>query len=119
MGILTLIAVLPLVGFLLNGLLGNRLGKGFVSAVACGMPAIALTVDTSAITAIANDYSWDVVFSKQVESLGRAGDFLLGISTADMAFLPGYSSLGFASIVLLAIPMFIFMGVIEQMRRPG
>src|SRR3954471_332216 len=47
-----------------------------------GMPAIALTVDTSAITAIANDYSYDVVFSKQVESLGRAGDFLLGISTS-------------------------------------
>jgi D-sedoheptulose 7-phosphate isomerase len=47
-----------------------------------GMPAIALTVDTSAITAIANDYSWDVVFAKQVESLGRPGDFLLGISTS-------------------------------------
>jgi D-sedoheptulose 7-phosphate isomerase len=47
-----------------------------------GMPAIALTVDTSAITAIANDYSWDVVFSKQIESLGRKGDFLLGISTS-------------------------------------
>jgi D-sedoheptulose 7-phosphate isomerase len=47
-----------------------------------GMPAIALTTDTSAITAIANDYSYDVVFSKQVESLGRQGDFLLGISTS-------------------------------------
>lgn len=47
-----------------------------------GMPAIALTTDTSAITAIANDYSFDVVFSKQVESLGRKGDFLLGISTS-------------------------------------
>ena len=47
-----------------------------------GMPAIALTTDTSAITAIANDYSYDVVFSKQVESLGRADDFLLGISTS-------------------------------------
>jgi len=47
-----------------------------------GMPAIALTTDTSAITAIANDYSYDVVFSKQVESLGRKGDFLLGISTS-------------------------------------
>src|SRR5258706_12049695 len=47
-----------------------------------GMPAIALTTDTSAITAIANDYSYDVVFSKQVESLGRAGDFLLAISTS-------------------------------------
>ena len=47
-----------------------------------GMQAVALTVDTSAITAIANDYSYDVVFSKQVESLGRKGDFLLGISTS-------------------------------------
>src|SRR4029079_16331831 len=47
-----------------------------------GMPAVALTTDTSAITAIANDYSYDVVFSKQVESLGRAGGFLLGISTS-------------------------------------
>jgi D-sedoheptulose 7-phosphate isomerase len=47
-----------------------------------GMSAIALTTDTSAITAIANDYSFDVVFSKQVESLGRPGDFLLGISTS-------------------------------------
>lgn len=47
-----------------------------------GMPAIALTTDSSAITAIANDYSYDVVFAKQVESLGRAGDFLLAISTS-------------------------------------
>ncbi len=47
-----------------------------------GMPAIALTTDTSAITAIANDYSYDVVFSKQIESLGRPGDFLLAISTS-------------------------------------
>jgi NADH-quinone oxidoreductase subunit L len=44
MGLLTLIVLLPLAGFLLNGLLGNRLGKGFVSAVACGMPAIAFAV---------------------------------------------------------------------------
>ena len=47
-----------------------------------GMPAMALTTDTSALTAIANDYSFDVVFSKQVEALGREGDFLLGISTS-------------------------------------
>ena len=47
-----------------------------------GMPAIALTVDTSAITAIANDYDFDRVFSKQVEALGQAGDVLLGISTS-------------------------------------
>ncbi|SFF38248.1 phosphoheptose isomerase [Fontimonas thermophila] len=47
-----------------------------------GMPAIALTVDTSALTAIANDYSFDRVFSKQVEALGRSGDVLLAISTS-------------------------------------
>jgi NADH-quinone oxidoreductase subunit L len=44
MGMLTLIVVLPFVGFLLNGLLGSRLGKGFVSAVGCGLPAAAFAV---------------------------------------------------------------------------
>jgi D-sedoheptulose 7-phosphate isomerase len=47
-----------------------------------GMPAIALTVDTSALTAIANDYDYDRVFAKQVEALGFPGDVLLGISTS-------------------------------------
>ena len=47
-----------------------------------GMPAIALTVDTSALTAIANDYDYDRVFSKQVEALGTEGDILLAISTS-------------------------------------
>ena len=47
-----------------------------------GMPAIALTVDSSALTAIANDYDWDRVFAKQVEALGQAGDVLLAISTS-------------------------------------
>ena len=47
-----------------------------------GMPAIALTVDTSAITAIANDYDWDRVFAKQLQALGRKGDVLLAISTS-------------------------------------
>jgi D-sedoheptulose 7-phosphate isomerase len=46
------------------------------------MPAIALTVDTSALTAIANDYDFDRVFSRQVEALGQAGDVLLAISTS-------------------------------------
>jgi NADH-quinone oxidoreductase subunit L len=41
---LTLIVVLPLLGFLLNGLLGNRLGKSFVSAVGCGLPILAALV---------------------------------------------------------------------------
>jgi D-sedoheptulose 7-phosphate isomerase len=47
-----------------------------------GMPAVALTVDTSALTAIANDYDFDRVFSKQVEALGQPGDVLLAISTS-------------------------------------
>jgi D-sedoheptulose 7-phosphate isomerase len=47
-----------------------------------GYPAIALTVDTSALTAIGNDYSFDEVFSRQVEALGRHGDMLFGFSTS-------------------------------------
>lgn len=47
-----------------------------------GLPAIALTTDTSALTAIANDYDFDLVFSKQVHALGRAGDVLIAISTS-------------------------------------
>ena len=47
-----------------------------------GLPAIALTTDTSALTAIANDYAFEQVFSRQVEALGRRGDLLLGISTS-------------------------------------
>jgi D-sedoheptulose 7-phosphate isomerase len=47
-----------------------------------GLPGIALTTDTSALTAIANDYDYDRVFSKQVEALGTEGDFLLAISTS-------------------------------------
>ena len=47
-----------------------------------GMPAIALTTDTSGLTAIANDYGYDHVFSKGVEALGQEGDVLLGISTS-------------------------------------
>ena len=47
-----------------------------------GMPAVALTVDTSAITAIANDYDWASVFSRQVHALGQPGDVLLAISTS-------------------------------------
>ena len=46
------------------------------------LAAIALTVDTSIITAIANDYNFDLVFSKQVRALGGAGDVLLALSTS-------------------------------------
>jgi D-sedoheptulose 7-phosphate isomerase len=47
-----------------------------------GLPAISLTVDTSALTAIGNDYGYDAVFSKQVHSLGVKGDMLLALSTS-------------------------------------
>jgi phosphoheptose isomerase len=47
-----------------------------------GLAGIALTTDTSALTAIGNDYSYEVVFSKQVHALGQAGDVLLAISTS-------------------------------------
>lgn len=48
----------------------------------CGLPAIALTTDTSILTAIGNDYGYDEVFRRQVEALGRKGDVLIGISTS-------------------------------------
>lgn len=47
-----------------------------------GLAAVALTTDTSTLTAIANDYEYEQVFSKQVSALGQAGDVLLGISTS-------------------------------------
>lgn len=43
---------------------------------------VALTVDTSALTAIGNDYGFESVFSRQVEAVGRTGDVLIGISTS-------------------------------------
>ena len=46
-----------------------------------GLPAIALTTDTSALTAIANDYGYLHVFDRQVEALANKGDVLIGIST--------------------------------------
>jgi D-sedoheptulose 7-phosphate isomerase len=46
------------------------------------LAGIALTTDTSALTAIGNDYGFDRVFSRQVEALGRPGDLLVGISTS-------------------------------------
>jgi len=47
-----------------------------------GLPAIALTTDTSALTAISNDYGYDKVFDRQVEALANKGDLLIGISTS-------------------------------------
>lgn len=47
-----------------------------------GLPAMALTVDTSILTAIGNDYGYDQVFSRQIVALGRPGDVFVGISTS-------------------------------------
>lgn len=47
-----------------------------------GLPGIALTTDTSALTAIGNDYGYDRVFDRQVEALANKGDLLIGISTS-------------------------------------
>lgn len=46
------------------------------------LPALALTTDTSVITSIGNDYSFDEIFSKQIKALGTEGDVLLTISTS-------------------------------------
>ncbi|WP_251424090.1 D-sedoheptulose 7-phosphate isomerase [Veillonella agrestimuris] len=46
------------------------------------LASIALTTDTSILTAVANDYDFDSIFSRQVEGLGRSGDVLIGISTS-------------------------------------
>jgi len=46
------------------------------------LPALALSVNPSSVTAIGNDYGFDLVFSRQVEALGRAGDVAIGISTS-------------------------------------
>ncbi|ABB43852.1 phosphoheptose isomerase [Sulfurimonas denitrificans DSM 1251] len=46
------------------------------------IPSLALTTDTSCLTAIGNDYGYDNVFSRQLEGMGQAGDIFIGISTS-------------------------------------
>ena len=46
------------------------------------LPAIALTTDSSILTSIGNDFSFDMIFVKQVQALGKPGDLVLGISTS-------------------------------------
>lgn len=70
-----------------------------------GLAAIALTPDASVITSIANDFSFDRVFSRQVEALGRPGDLLLAISTSGtsnnvMAAADAAASIGMETIAL-------------------
>lgn len=47
-----------------------------------GLPAIALTTDTSVLTAIGNDYGYDYTFARQIEALGQAGDVFIALSTS-------------------------------------
>jgi D-sedoheptulose 7-phosphate isomerase len=47
-----------------------------------GLPAIALTTNTSTVTAVANDYSFEMIFARQLEALGAPGDVAVGISTS-------------------------------------
>ncbi|MDP9954616.1 D-sedoheptulose 7-phosphate isomerase [Epilithonimonas hungarica] len=47
-----------------------------------GLPAVAITTDTSALTAIGNDYGYEKVFERQIEALANPGDVLIGISTS-------------------------------------
>ena len=54
----------------------------FVSKTRRPLPACALTVDSSALTSISNDYGYDQVFARQIEALARPGDILVGISTS-------------------------------------
>jgi len=63
-----------------------------------GLPGIALTTDTSALTAIGNDYGYDRIFDRQVEALVNEGDLVVGISTSG-------NSLNIISALLLAKDM--------------
>ncbi|MCI0504754.1 MAG: D-sedoheptulose 7-phosphate isomerase [Gammaproteobacteria bacterium] len=47
-----------------------------------GLPALALSVNTSTVTAVANDYNFNNIFRRQVQALGQAGDIFIGISTS-------------------------------------
>lgn len=65
-----------------------------------GLPALALTVDSSALTAIGNDFGFDQLFSRQVEALGAEGDVLIALTTS-----------GNSENVLRAVPVAQAMGI--------
>jgi len=68
-----------------SGLLAAQFAAQFVGRFERerpGLAAIALTTDTSILTAVANDYSFDVIFAKQVQALGAPGDVLLAFTTS-------------------------------------
>lgn len=61
-------------------LAAELVGRYYLNRAA--LPALALTTDTSVLTAVGNDFGYDQVFVRQVEALGRAGDVAIGISTS-------------------------------------
>lgn len=61
---------------------GEFLGRLHPARERDPLPAVALTADTSALTAIGNDYGYEQLFARQVEALGRPGDVLLVLSTS-------------------------------------
>lgn len=65
-----------------------------------GLPALALTVDSSALTAIGNDFGFDQLFSRQVEALGQPGDVLIALTTS-----------GNSDNVVKAVPVAQSMGI--------
>jgi D-sedoheptulose 7-phosphate isomerase len=91
----------------------QHLAAEFVSAFSknikrAGMPAIALTTDSSILTAYSNDFTFDDIFSRQLEALGKKGDVLLVLSTSgnsknclnavEYARLNGIITLGFSGV---------------------
>ncbi len=63
-------------------LTGELVGRLHPARERRALPAIALHADTSALTAVGNDYGYDRIFARQVEALGRAGDVLVVLSTS-------------------------------------
>src|SRR5437879_5763667 len=84
----------------------SRLSANFVRPA---LPAIALTTDTSFLTAYANDFDFEGIFARQVEALGKPGDVLLGISTSGnsknvIRAVETAKSMGLKTIVLTGSP---------------
>jgi D-sedoheptulose 7-phosphate isomerase len=69
------------------------------------LPALALSVNTSCVTAIGNDYGFDLVFSRQIEALARPGDLAIGISTSGNSsnVLHGFSAARKAGLSTVAL----------------
>ena len=69
------------------------------------LPSLALTTDTSALTAIGNDYGYDQVFSRQLEGMGQEGDVFIGISTSgnSVNILKAYESAKKKNIFTIAL----------------